>query len=333
MAEGRSSRSTLGREVSEHLKGTEPCPLQPFSKLPTLLQASTLKTLQGGRPQRRTLQDMDAPTENTPAGSPSASARARACTRPRALTSCWPPSWPAAGGGQGERPLTQSRREAVETPEPALTLTSLPSGVLHQILLQLEEPADLGRTACVNQLLNRAVAPLTPALFYYSQEGDAARVIELLGRPSVLVGIAAAHTGCRITALHVAASRGHNEIVSALLEAGAPVDARSLDEWTPIMYAALGPSHPEVVNLLRAAGAVVEAGNATWAQIFVDGTYRGDYQSVDLVLSLGVPPEAATAAGSWTPLMIAAAKGRDDIAQRLLDSGGGDGAPPGLWLW
>ena len=225
---------------------------------------------------------------------------------------------PTAGGSQGERPLQESRADeggkaAAASPippadEPALTLASMPPEVLHQILLQLEEPADLGRAACVSRQLKQAVAPLAPALFHYSLQGDAARVQELLGQPSVLEGIAAAHTPDKITALHTAAAMGRTEIVSALIEHGAPIDALSLEQWTPIMCAALGPRwHHATVEMLSAAGAVVEAGSAPWTDALKEVARGGDYLGVDLLLTLGVPPEPECAlhgAGGWCNTLI-----------------------------
>ena len=56
------------------------------------------------------------------------------------------------------------------------------------------------------------------------------------------------------TALMWVASRGHTEIVKALIDAGVELNIQANVGWTALIYAAVG-GHTEVVNALIAAGA------------------------------------------------------------------------------
>ena len=60
--------------------------------------------------------------------------------------------------------------------------------------------------------------------------------------------------------MHYAAGQGHADVVTALLEAGASVDAVDTQSNTPLHYAA-GQGHADVARALLAAGASVRAAN------------------------------------------------------------------------
>jgi ankyrin repeat protein len=88
------------------------------------------------------------------------------------------------------------------------------------------------------------------------------------------------------TPLHYAARHGHAEIVRALIEKGATVDARDIHSRTPLMWAGRG-GHADAVRALLDANANIDA---------ID--HRG-----------------------WTTLHFAADRGDDDLSQLLLDRG------------
>jgi ankyrin repeat protein len=114
--------------------------------------------------------------------------------------------------------------------------------------------------------------------------GDMKRLVKMLEKKPPLDQ----HSTDGWTALHMAAYFGRKDAVKLLLEAGAPIRARSSNAMNnhPIHAAAAG-KHPEIVSLLIAAGADVNA----------------------------------TQAGGFTPLHAAAQNGDVDMAKELLANG------------
>ena len=94
--------------------------------------------------------------------------------------------------------------------------------------------------------------------------------------------ISALSDAARIIALHSAAAGRHMALVRALLESGAPVNAKQQKNWTA----------------LRAAA------------------QNGDQYMVDLLLKYGANPNARSDDGV-TPEQLAHAKGHVEIAERL----------------
>ena len=84
------------------------------------------------------------------------------------------------------------------------------------------------------------------------ESGDGDRLAELLAADNGLVhGRREANDN---TLLHAAASRGHLEIVQALIDAGAAVHARSGEGWMAL-HTAAGSSHLDVIEVLLEGGA------------------------------------------------------------------------------
>ena len=75
-----------------------------------------------------------------------------------------------------------------------------------------------------------------------------------LGPESHRIGV------CMASSLHSAAMQGHADVVTALLEAGAIVDAVNKQGQTPLHVTA-GQGHADVARALLAAGAIVEVVN------------------------------------------------------------------------
>jgi cytohesin len=94
--------------------------------------------------------------------------------------------------------------------------------------------------------------------------------------------------------IHDAAKDGYLTVVQAHLDAGANVNAKNEDGWTPLHFAAQY-SHKEIVELLIANGADVKA--------------------------MGESSPVFSWQGGFTPLHYAAVNGHEKIAELLIDNG------------
>jgi len=125
--------------------------------------------------------------------------------------------------------------------------------------LDVFDAASVGRTARVAELLDgdpglvhRASGdgffPLGLAAFF----GHADTVRLLLARGADVAAVA--RNPMRVQALHSAVASRNVETVQLLLEAGAPVNDKQQEGWTPL-HAAVHAGHAELVRLLVAHGA------------------------------------------------------------------------------
>jgi ankyrin repeat protein len=120
------------------------------------------------------------------------------------------------------------------------------------------------------------------------------------------------------TALHLAAFFGKPEICRMLLDAGAPVDRYTANDFAnqPLHAAAAG-RHVEVCRVLLAAGADVNATQHGGYTPLHEAAQHGDVEMVELFLSAGADPTIAVDEG--TPADLAEAAGHPDVARRLRD--------------
>jgi len=117
-------------------------------------------------------------------------------------------------------------------------------------------------------------------------------------------------------------SLGNIAVVGALLAAGADVDARSNDGWTPLHLAAWN-GRDSIVEMLLAADADVDARtNAGWTPLH-GAAWKGRDSIVEMLLAADADVDARTNDG-WTPLHLAAQHGRDSIVEILLAAGAKD---------
>ena len=149
------------------------------------------------------------------------------------------------------------------------------------------EASALGRTDLVEDLL--AQSPVlanawsgdgfTPLHFaaFFGQDSVARILLEHHADPT-----AASRNAMKVTPLHSAAAGRHTAIVAALLNAGAPVNAKQQQGWTALHAAA----------------------------------QNGDQAMVDLLLKYGANPKARNDDG-LTPEQLAHEKGHAEIAERL----------------
>jgi ankyrin repeat protein len=121
------------------------------------------------------------------------------------------------------------------------------------------------------------------------------------------------------TALHAAATRDHVDVVRRLLAAGADVDARSADGFTPLLNAASAGS--DVVEALLDAGADVTAQEPRQGcrPLHRFAGYANP-AGVELVLAAGADVDAEDFGGA-TALADAAEAGCDECVEALLAAG------------
>jgi ankyrin repeat protein len=134
---------------------------------------------------------------------------------------------------------------------------------------------------------------------------------------------ATAYSTDGFTALHFAAFFGKVEAARTLLDAGAVVNAYSVNELQvqPLHSAASGRHH-EVCRVLIAAGADINATQRHEFTVLHAAAKHGDAELVELFLSAGADPTARTEAGD-TPADTAEAAGHVDVARRLREVVGG----------
>ncbi|XRB15362.1 EF-hand domain-containing protein [Pseudoscourfieldia marina] len=121
------------------------------------------------------------------------------------------------------------------------------------------------------------------------------------------------------TALMMSAAQGHAEIVSALLQAGADVNAKAKDGQTALVHAAR-KGDAEIVSALLQAGADVNAKAKDGQTALVHAARKGDAEIVSALLQAGADVNAKAKDGQ-TALVHAARKGDAEIVSALLQAG------------
>lgn len=132
----------------------------------------------------------------------------------------------------------------------------------------LLQAAEKGHLEAVRVLLTNGAEVDAQSTSYSASEADYLRVLDAdyrsldhiaVARRLFLERTAKVHSkpSHHSTALHLAARRGHVEVVKLLLAQGADVNAQDISGRTPVMLAALGGVHKDLVFLLiRDYGAV-----------------------------------------------------------------------------
>jgi ankyrin repeat protein len=123
----------------------------------------------------------------------------------------------------------------------------------------------------------------------------------------------------RNSCLMQASFRGHAEMVSLWLNAGADKDARAERGATALMAAAQN-GHAHCSQLLLNAGADKEAKQLDGFTALLAAAQNGHANCIKLLLKNGADKEAKQISGA-TPLLMAAQKGHADCVKLLLNAG------------
>jgi ankyrin repeat protein len=163
---------------------------------------------------------------------------------------------------------------------------------------------------------NEAWIERLPPLVRAAHLGDAGAVSELLGSDA---------DPCESdedgwSALHAAAVSNSLEVVQLLIAAGAEVDARTKDGFTPLLNAA--DAGPGVVGALLAAGAdpMAQDTRNSWRPLDRFAEYS-NAEALRLLLHAGAEVNPKVGSSSGTALIDAAEAGSLECVQILLDAG------------
>ena len=195
--------------------------------------------------------------------------------------------------------------------EPRASFSSLTAGLVQDILRHLDLKGQ-GQAACVSKLCAAAVLPLAPALAHYVTVGDAPAVRRLLQKPDARLGLDNPSCGYGKTPLLKAVVQDNAEIMAALLEAGAVIEARDTYGSTAlIMCAAWG--RVSMLTALLAAGAALEAELKNGWRALHHAAARGHGPVLAKLIAAGADLAATTNYGE-TAQQLAQAAGRSGAA-------------------
>ena len=124
------------------------------------------------------------------------------------------------------------------------------------------------------------------------------------------------------SALFVAASNGHLDVVQCLVRARAAIDQANHSSETPL-YAAASNGHAEVARYLVEAGADKHSATASQSTPLHIAAEYGFKEIVDLLLAAGADPHLAC--DGDTPLHTACEEGHGEIVASLLEAGADQG--------
>lgn len=126
------------------------------------------------------------------------------------------------------------------------------------------------------------------------------------------------------TPLMLATIKGHTEMVEALLKSGADTNARNRKGWTSLMFA-VSMSDADTTRILLSAGANINARDKEGKTALMQAANENNRESVRVLLGEGADVNLEDHAGE-TVLDIARRRGYDEIVELLRKSGAGSGS-------
>jgi len=147
--------------------------------------------------------------------------------------------------------------------------------------------------------------------------GDLDKVIQCLAVPGINVNIGYNYRFRR--ALNLAVNRGHLDIVKRLISAGAKLNSRDADDFSPL-ETSIDNGHIDIVKELIKAGADINAtDNNGYTPLFL-AIERNDLNILKELINAGANVNISSKKG-WTPLMYACNKENIEYAKLLLENG------------
>ena len=135
-----------------------------------------------------------------------------------------------------------------------------------------------------------------------------------------------------VTALQQAVILGHDQIVDALMQAGADVDQTTPSHGSPLLLACQN-NNETIINLLLAAQADPNKASSHGYTPLFQASYNGNVRVARLLLEAKAEPNVTEHSGA-TPLFVASQNNHDEIVSLLLTAGANlnmatnDGATP-----
>jgi ankyrin repeat protein len=182
-----------------------------------------------------------------------------------------------------------------------------------------------GHTDVINILFGQdsgmgaQAADLEKYLILAAESGDAKVAQTLLEKGADLNARAEEGEFKGLTALHIAATKGHLDLVKALTEHAAQTDPLGPDRKTPFLMA-FEKGNKEVMELLATSGANINAKGELDNPALITATRNQDPEMVRFLLEKGADPNAEGAFFK-TALDYAVKLGNLELARLLIDSG------------
>lgn len=162
--------------------------------------------------------------------------------------------------------------------------------------------------------------PAEPELVDFIRVGERETALSMIAAGADVNGSTSGGNGT--TALHWAAYQQDEELVEALLAAGAEPTVYNILGTSPLMEAAI-VGNTAIIRLLLEAGVDVESRNPEGQTALMAVARTGNLEAAGLLLEAGADPNAREAWGNQTAVMWAAARHHPDMI-RLLGEYGAD---------